>query len=130
MSLEKGSLVEGTVTGIAKFGAFINLGEGRVGLVHISEIAQSYVTKIEEHLKVGDCVKVMVLGENKPGKYDLSIKRTVAEAPQQPTFQPRDGLEDKITKFLKQSEEKQFDLKRNLQWKQEGRKKRKPISKV
>ncbi len=75
MPIEIGSEIEGKVTGIAKFGAFVELPEGNVGLVHISQVADAYVTDVSKHLKVGDIVKVKVLGSAKAGKYDLSIKQ-------------------------------------------------------
>ena len=59
------SIVEGSVTGITKFGAFVDLGERNVGLVHISQISNTYVTDVAQHLKVGDTVKVRVIGIDK-----------------------------------------------------------------
>jgi S1 RNA binding domain protein len=137
MALEKGSVVEGVITGIAKFGAFIGLPEGLKGLVHISEISQAYVTDINQHVKIGDKVKVKVLGETKPGKYDLSIKQLESPAAS-PAARPRmqgynhahrsagsseDSFEAKINRFLKQSDEKLLDLKKHFQSKQEKKKK-------
>lgn len=75
MQLKVGQIVEGTVKSLTKFGAFVALDASTTGLVHISEIAYTYVSQIEEHLTVGQQVKVMVIGlEN--GKVNLSIKRT------------------------------------------------------
>ena len=80
MELTVGQIVEGTVKSLTKFGAFIILPDGSTGMVHISEVAHTYVTDIHDHLKEGDVVKVMVISmEN--GKINLSIKRTV-EPPQ------------------------------------------------
>ena len=59
MQVEVGAVVEGTVTGITKFGAFVSLPDGRSGLVHISEIANTYVNDVNDYLKVGDAVKVV-----------------------------------------------------------------------
>ena len=132
------SIVEGKVTGITKFGAFVDLGERNVGLVHISQISNTYVTDVAQHLKVGDMVKVRVIGTTKDGKYDLSIKQL--EKREEKKFdrsagprkfekrEPRkfsNSFEEKMTNFLKQSEEKLLDLKRNLQEKQEGKKTKK-----
>jgi len=118
------SVVEGRVTGITKFGAFVDLGEGRVGLIHISQIATTYVTDINQFLKVGDTVRVRVVGVTKDGKYDLSIKqlekREVKHYEKREPQRFSNSFEDKMTAFLKQSEEKLLDLKRNLQEKQEG----------
>ena len=61
MQVEVGAVVEGTVTGITKFGAFVSLPDGKSGLVHISEIANTYVSDVNEFLKLGDKVKVRVL---------------------------------------------------------------------
>ena len=62
MEFGVGSIVDGKVTGITKFGAFVALPEGRSGLVHISEIAYSYVNEVSDHLKEGQEVKVKVIG--------------------------------------------------------------------
>ncbi|MFH1386845.1 MAG: S1 RNA-binding domain-containing protein [bacterium] len=133
MPIEIGSEVEGKITGLTKFGAFIELPEGKVGLVHISQVADAYVTDITKHLRIGDLTKVKVLGATKEGKYDLSIKqvgKTVMAPPRRPgqvDNKPLPGtFEDKITQFLKQSEEKLSDWKRNLEVKQTGKKKKLP----
>ena len=134
MSIEIGSEVEGKVTGITKYGAFVELGPGCVGVVHISQISDTYVSDVNEHLKIGDIVKVKVLGLVKEGKYDLSIKmigknvpiRTFAGKKDHKTKEkhPPGSFEDKITRFLKDSEERLLDLKRNMEGKQKGFKKR------
>ncbi|NQU16429.1 MAG: S1 RNA-binding domain-containing protein [Candidatus Saganbacteria bacterium] len=135
MPLETGTEAEGKVTGVAKFGAFIELSTREAGLVHISQISNSYVTDINQHIKVGDIVKVKVLGTGKNGKYDLSIKlmRQTAAIPKpfvsRPAVQkerPQPGtLEDKITQFLKQSDERLLGLKKNTEGKQGVRKRKK-----
>ena len=76
MTVEIGSKVQGKVTGITNFGAFVELPEGTTGLVHISEVADSYVKDVNDHLKVGDQVEVKVISE-KEGKISLSIKKTI-----------------------------------------------------
>ena len=75
MQVEVGAVVEGTVTGITKFGAFVSLPDGKSGLVHISEIANTYVSDVNEFLKLGDKVKVRVLAVTPDGKINLSIKK-------------------------------------------------------
>lgn len=75
MQLEIGSIVEGRVTGITKFGAFIAIPEGKTGMVHISEISNSYVKEISDHLSEQQDVKVKVLSISEDGKISLSIKR-------------------------------------------------------
>ena len=82
MGLEIGSIVEGVVTGIAKFGAFIELPDKKVGLVHISEVANEYVNDVNDYLKVQDRVQVKIISIDEKGKIALSIKQTQAPAPQ------------------------------------------------
>jgi len=84
MALEVGSVLEGKVTGITKFGAFVSLPEGKSGLVHISEIANSYVSEVSEHVQLGQAVRVKILSVSPEGKINLSIKRAAApeSAPQ------------------------------------------------
>jgi len=128
MPLDTGSEHEGKITGITKYGAFVDLGNGNVGLVHISQVSDTYVTDINQILKIGDPVKVKVLGSVKEGKYDLSIKMVGKEIhhlhERKRTFdkdkdKPIPGsFEDKITRFLKDSEERLVDLKRNIEGKQ------------
>ncbi len=80
MELTVGAVLEGTVKSITNFGAFVNLPEGKTGLVHISEVANAYVSDVRQHLTEGQDVKVMVIGmEN--GKINLSIKRLEAPRP-------------------------------------------------
>ncbi len=83
--------MDGTVSSIAKFGAFVNLPERRSGLVHISEIASEYVADVNDYLQVGQAVKVKVLAITPEGKINLSIKRAqpAAEAPAAPRRAPR-----------------------------------------
>ena len=75
MSIEVGAVVEGTVTGITNFGAFIELPGGKVGLVHISEVADVYVRDVKDFLKERDKVQVKVLSIDANGKIGLSIKQ-------------------------------------------------------
>ncbi len=79
MQLEEGKIVTGKVTGITKFGAFVELEGGITGLVHISEISLDYVNDINDHIKIGDNVEVKVLPEEKKGKIGLSIKQALKE---------------------------------------------------
>lgn len=92
MSLEVGAVFEGKVTGITKFGAFVALPEGKSGLVHISEVANAYVTDVHEHVQVGQTVKVKVLNISNDGKINLSIKRAeeqTSRAEERPARQPQ-----------------------------------------
>ncbi|MGN1001523.1 MAG: S1 RNA-binding domain-containing protein [Oscillospiraceae bacterium] len=88
MQLEVGSVLEGKVTGITKFGAFVALPGGKSGLVHISEVANTYVNDIHEHLSDGQAVKVKIIGITPEGKINLSIKK-VEEAPARENRPPR-----------------------------------------
>lgn len=138
MSIEVGSKLQGKVTGITNFGAFVELPEGSTGLVHISEVADNYVKDINEHLKVGDQVEVKVINVEKDGKIGLSIKkakdRPVSAAPSQSHSRPRQGhgrsndfrpktenFETKMARFLKDSEDRLSSLKRNTESKRGGR---------
>lgn len=75
MGFEVGSVLEGKVTGITKFGAFVSLPENRSGLVHISEIAYSYVNDVHDHLSEGQTVTVKVIGIDANNRINLSIKQ-------------------------------------------------------
>ncbi|MBR2717440.1 MAG: S1 RNA-binding domain-containing protein, partial [Oscillospiraceae bacterium] len=83
MELTVGSIVDGKVSGITKFGAFVSLPEGRSGLVHISEIAYAYVNEVSDYLHVGQEVKVKVVGIDDNGRINLSIKKTADPPPRQ-----------------------------------------------
>ena len=89
MALEIGSVVEGKVTSIAKFGAFVLLPEGKSGLVHISEIANAFVSDVNEFVQVGQSVKVRVLNISEDGKINLSIKRAEEQSAAAPARSPR-----------------------------------------
>ncbi len=79
MELTVGAILEGKVKSITNFGAFVSLPENKTGLVHISEVANAYVSDIRQHLTEGQDVKVMVIGTEN-GKVNLSIKRLEAQA--------------------------------------------------
>ena len=155
MAIEVGSVLDGTITGITKFGAFVDLGEKQTGLVHISEVANEYVENINDFLKVQDQVKVKVLTID-GSKISLSIKQTqpkpeisaraerpvrkefnqdVTRSPKQFDGERRGGFdkrrtggrsnglsfEEKMSRFLKDSDERLTDLKRNTESKRGGR---------
>ena len=140
MSLETGMVLEGKVTGITKFGAFVELEPGKTGMVHISEVAPTFVNDINDYLKEGQTVKVKVLSIGEDGKISLSIKKAVLQndnnnpqnqrpnrsnqkyrSPkpnnnsyewQQPKRSEPASFEDMMSKFKQTSEEKMSDLKR------------------
>lgn len=87
MGFEVGSVLEGKVTGITKFGAFVSLPENRSGLVHISEIAYSYVNDVHDHLSEGQTVTVKVIGIDENNRINLSIKQA-APPPARPERRP------------------------------------------
>ncbi len=121
MGIEVGSKLEGKVTGITNFGAFVELPGGVTGLVHISEIADTYVKDIHEHLKIGDIVTVKVMNI-RDGKIGLSIKKAV-DRPERPRHarERGDAFEEKLSRFLKDSEDRQSSLRKNLDKKGRGR---------
>ncbi|WP_342507751.1 S1 domain-containing RNA-binding protein [Sporosarcina sp. FSL K6-2383] len=137
MSIEVGSKLQGKITGITNFGAFVELPSGSTGLVHISEVADNYVKDINEHLKVGDMVEVKVMNVGTDGKIGLSIRKAKPESEQRPERpqrpqRPRQGgrpspverpenFETKMAKFMKDSEERLSTLKRATESKRGGR---------
>ena len=84
MELEVGAVMTGKVTGITKFGAFVAIANGRSGLVHISEIANTYVDDVSKHLTVGQEVNVKLLSIDNSGRINLSIKQTLPQPERQP----------------------------------------------
>lgn len=151
MAIEAGSKLQGKVTGITHFGAFVELSAGVTGLVHISEIADNYVRDVKEHLKIGDIVTVKVVNVDKDGKIGLSIRQAVDKpAEEKPARPPRDrddrrpdrpdrrpdrndrggrnyrpsgkmSFEEQMSRFLKDSEERMSSLKKNTEGKRGGR---------
>ena len=89
MELTVGAVLEGKIKSITNFGAFVALPENKTGMVHISEVANAYVSDIRQHLTEGQDVKVMVIGTEN-GKINLSIKR-LEPKPQRENFQRREG---------------------------------------
>ena len=152
MELQVGSILEGKVTTITKFGAFVALEGGKSGLVHISEIANTFVNDVHDFLQEGQTVKVLVLSTEN-GKTNLSIKKTQPQerpaprpaaggrpvsrpAPQQPRSFSRppqqaaqapsgdQSFEDKLKQFLSSSEGKMADLNRSIDGKRGGGRRR------
>ena len=138
MALEVGQIVEGKVSGITGFGAFIDLPDGETGLVHISEVARNYVKDINEHLTMNQEVKVKVLSLDEKGKISLSIKK--AQEPQSAKSAPFSGrpaeidwssennqkdmsFEDMMASFKQSSDARMLDIKRNVESKRGSRRK-------
>ena len=137
ISIEAGIVLDGKVQGITTFGAFVELAPGQVGLVHISEIANTYVKEIKDFIKEGDPVKVKVLSINGK-KIALSIRQAEPPAekpapripPQRETapaamkkMEPAGpvSLDDKIARFLKESDERMQPLKNRIEPKKRNR---------
>lgn len=118
MSIEVGSTVEGKITGITNFGAFVELPGGETGLVHISEVANTYVKDITNYLKDGETVKVKVINIDDDGKIGLSIKQ-LKDPSDRKDHAPKRSFDDKMEDFLKQSSDRQQDL-RNRESKRRG----------
>lgn len=128
---EVDQILDGKVTGIQPYGAFVALNDEVQGLVHISEVTHGYVKDINEHLNVGDAVKVKVLNiDEKSKKVSLSIRAT-EEAPKKPAKAPRaaqsqassfkqqdDGsvgfnsLKEKLQEWIEQSKERESTFKK------------------
>ena len=145
--LEIGAIVEGKVTGLTAFGAFVSLPDGKSGMVHISEVSNSFVKDIKEFLKEGQDVKVKVVNITDEGKISLSIKKA-EEAPKEYTPRPKRNdrprnnsnvwqgqpkqqsesamsFEDMMARFKQVSDEKMTDLKRSTDSKHGGYSRRK-----
>jgi S1 RNA binding domain protein len=145
MSIEIGSTVEGIVVKLADYGAIVRLASGKMGLVHISEVADTYVRDVRDYFKENDRICVKVLKINDKGRYELSAKQADAKAVvrhERPQTEPRPHdyedrvapwerqkdkvpvtFEDKLSRFMKDSEERLLDLKRNVESKRGSRRK-------
>ena len=133
MPVQVGEIVEGKVTDIMDYGVFVKLADNKSGLVHISEVSREYVQDIHTVLNVGDTVKVKVLAIDEKGKTSLSIKKALPREErrqrQNNDFQPKKPsepltLDDMLSKFMKDSDERQLDLKRNIEGKRGSSRKR------
>lgn len=138
MQLEVGAVVEGKITGITKFGAFVELPDKKTGMVHISEVASTYVKEIRDFISEGQTVKVKVLSIGDDGKISLSMKKAEPPAPRhgaprRKTFSGRpddvewgsssarsESFEDMMSRFKATSDEKFSDIKRSVDSKHGG----------
>lgn len=145
MAVSVGAILEGVVTGITNFGAFVELPGGVTGLVHISEVADTYVKDVKDYLKEKEKIKVKVINVDAKGKIGLSIKQAneTTETTNKPSSNfPRErargprfnnagrsgsgrpiceSFEDKLAKFLKESDEKQLEFRKSTDAKRGGR---------
>ena len=115
--IEVGATITGTVARIENYGAFLQLEDGRMGLVHISEIDRNYVKDVHDHLREGDVVQAKVRAIKEDGKIDLSIKALQDPAPPRPRRGSDPGFESMLKKFMRSSEERQVDYKRAVEHK-------------
>lgn len=142
MAIDVGSTVDGVVVKLAEYGAIVRLQGGKTGLIHISEIADTFVRDVNDYFKEQDRVRVKVLSINGKGRYELSTKQI--EQPVQEPPPPRErkkviqrmsepvylgpdihvddharhlpvNFEDRLTHFLKDSSDRQLDVKRNIE---------------
>lgn len=135
MQLEVGAVLEGKVTGITKFGAFVELPGGKTGMVHISEVAPTYVKEIRDYVTENQTVKVKILTIGDDGKVSLSIKKALdpkdsrhrGSSPGRPgnfEWQParNDNMdfEEMLLRFKQTSDEKMHDLKKYIDGKSGG----------
>jgi S1 RNA binding domain protein len=142
MSIEVGAKLKGKVSGITNFGAFIDLGEGKTGLVHISEVSNGFVKDIHDVLSVGDEVTVIVTAIGNDGKIGLSIRKAEAKPEEkrdfpkkefnrtspkksfsrnQPTNTNKQDFDSLMSSFLKDSDDRLSSLRRNTEGKRGGR---------
>ena len=116
MSLKAGEIVEGVVKTITNFGAFIDLGNGVTGLVHISEVSDGYVKDGSEFLEQNQKVKVKVLAVDEVNKkITLSIKKANEKKCEYQPKQQEMSFEDRLNKFLKDSEERQSEVRHSFE---------------
>ena len=119
MPFKEGKIVEGTVTGVTKFGAFVDIGAEENGLVHISEISHDYVENVSDYVAKGDKVKVKILAIESDGKISLSMRGAKPQTNQPGVFgggknrntRSNKSFEDKLDDFLKQSTERQDKIR-------------------
>ena len=137
MPVAVGDIVEGSIARLMDFGFFVDLPGGESGLVHISEVSESYVKDLRELFKERDKVTVKVMAINDNGKIELSVRR--AKPPEARPFQPQGSYQSRpkgrsageptefeglLSSFMKKSEERLLDLKRNTESKRGGRTRR------
>jgi len=137
MAVEIGSIVEVKITGLTKFGAFVALDDGLVGMIHISEVAFQFIDDLSKHLTVGQTVRAKVLKVDENGRYSLSIKkaqprpapvqpqrRTSPSAPVSTPAPSEQSFEDKLKQFMQSSDSRISDLRHNTDRKTGGKRKR------
>ena len=154
MQIEVGAILEGKVTSITKFGAFVELPENKTGMVHISEVSTGFVKEITDYLQENQIVKVKVIEIDQNGRINLSIKKAQPQEPRQPRQERREGgfaprqprfqrssaprgrvqqapkdpstmsFEDKLKAFMSDSESRQADVRHATDRKNGSRRRR------
>ena len=133
MAIEAGQVVEGKITSITSFGAFVALPDSKSGMIHISEVSDTFVKDINEHLKVGQSVLCRVCSVDDKGRIALSLKQVERKVEVKKTEEKKiaksvrpveidvkeetnsnDSFEDMMSKFMKTSNDKLFDLKKTM----------------
>lgn len=120
MQVVTGAIVEGRITKITNFGAFVQLPDGKTGLVHISEVSNDFVRSINDHYSEGDTVNVKVLGSDASGRISLSIKKATSNPKTGSGFSSQKSnpsstlsFEEMLNKFKAASDDKFKDINRN-----------------
>lgn len=131
MSIEVGNIVEGKITGLANFGAFVDLGNGKNGLVHISEVSDKFIENIKDELEEGQKVKVKIINIADDGKIALSIRKAQENSDKpKSSVAPKKSVEPKrqnksfdamMNSFLKDSEDRLSSIRKNTEGKRGGR---------
>ncbi|NLI89376.1 MAG: S1 RNA-binding domain-containing protein [Epulopiscium sp.] len=114
-NFEVGQIVEGKVTGVKPFGAFVALDDSTQGLVHISHVTHSFLKDINTAVAVGDDVKVKIISiDSKDGKIALSMKEAAPKEPPKPRETPTESFENLMKDFMKTSADRQTDINKRL----------------
>ena len=126
MPLSIGEILEGKVTKLLPYGAIVELSDDVTGLVHISEIAQSYVKEVSDYLHEGDEVQVKILAEKEPGKWELSIKHADPKFAESTGGGDRGsrgvskGFERRLSDFMQESNRRQNEIRRSREARRGG----------
>jgi len=116
MSIEVGNTIKGVVTGITDFGAFVELDDGKTGLIHISEVADTYVKDVGNFLEKDEKVKVKVISVDGDGKIGLSLKQLESKSNNKRSRRvSKESFEDKLSQFMQDSNRRQQELQKSLE---------------
>jgi S1 RNA binding domain protein len=147
METDVGSIVEGVVVEVVKYGAFVKMRNGRTGLVHISQISNEFVREITDHISPGTRVMAKIVSIDDRGRVQLSLKNVPQDGlsesggqegaaddsrsgaarraiPRYQDAREEDSFEKKLKMFMRQSEDRMVDIKRNIESKRGIKKKK------